>query len=69
MKAVELEHFFLSRRLRKAQDLQALLWSKRGTSKVTDVFDLLDSNLFSAYALEHSSCVGEEVSVVFAVIE
>ena len=45
---------------------------------MTDVFDLLetqlcfsgvDSDLLSAKALEHSSCVGEEVGVGFAVYE
>ena len=45
---------------------------------VTDVFDLfetqfgfpgVDSDLLSAKALEHSSCVGEEVWVGFAVYE
>ena len=45
---------------------------------MTDVFDLLetqlcfpgvDSYLLSAKVLEHSSCIGEEVSVGFAVYE
>ena len=45
---------------------------------MTDVFDLLetqfgflgvDSDLLRAQALEHSSCVGEEVRVGFAVYE
>ena len=45
---------------------------------MTDVFDLfetqfgfpgVDSDLLSAKALEHSSCVGEEVLIGFAVYE
>ena len=45
---------------------------------MTDVFDLLetqlcfpgvDSDLLSAEALEHSSCIGEEVFIGFAVYE
>ena len=78
--ADELEHFLLSRRLRKVEDLLALLWSERGTCRgdeLTDVFDLLeiqfgfpgvDSDLLRAQALEHSLCVGEEVWVGFAYI-
>ena len=41
-----LEHFLLTRRLRKVDDLLVLLWSERGTSRgdeVTDVFDLLET--------------------------
>jgi hypothetical protein len=79
--AEELEHLLLSGRLRKVQNLQALLWSERGPSRgdeVTDVFDLLetqfgfpgvDSDLLRAQALEHSPCVGEEVGVGLAVYE
>jgi hypothetical protein len=46
--ADELEHFLLSRGLRKVKDLQSLLWGERGACRedeVTDVFDLRETKL------------------------
>jgi len=79
--ADELEHFLLSRGLRKVKDLQSLLWSERGACRgdeVTDVFHLretklgflgVDSDILSAKALEYSSDVTEELRFGFAVYE
>ena len=46
--ADELEHFLLSRGLRKVKALQSLLWVARGACRgdeVTDVFDLWETKL------------------------
>jgi hypothetical protein len=79
--ADELEHFLLSRGLRKVKDLQSLLWGERGVCRgdeVTDVFDLWetklgllggDSDVRSAKALEYLSDVTEELRFGFAVYE
>ena len=76
-----MEHFLLSRGLRKVKDLQSLLWSERGACRgdeVTDVFNLretkvgflgIDSDILSAKALEYSSDVTEELRFGFAVYE
>jgi len=79
--ADELEHFLLSRGLRKVKDLQSLLWGERGACRgdeVTDVFDLretklgflgLDSDILSTKALKFSLDVTEELRFGFVVKE
>jgi len=79
--ADELEHFVLSRGLRKVKDLQSLLLGERGACRgdeVTDAFDLretelgflrVDSDVLSAKTLEYSLDVTEELRFGFAVYE
>ena len=79
--ADELEHFLLSRGLRKVKVLQSLLWDERFACRgdeVTDVFDLretklgflgVDSDILIAKTLKYSSDVTEELRFGFAVYE
>ena len=62
----------MSHWLRKVKDLQALLWSERGTCRgdeVADAFNLWEAAFFRAKALEHTSCVEEKLWIGFAVYE